>query len=65
MIVALIIAIPLWNITASKQYSLFDNRSMMGAMVGVAMPGFWFALLLIHLFALCRWVVSGLRVREL
>ena len=53
MIVALIIAIPLGIITASKQYSLFDNLSMMGAMVGVAMPGFWFALLLIHLFALC------------
>ncbi|MDI9394884.1 MAG: ABC transporter permease [Euryarchaeota archaeon] len=53
MIVALIIAIPLGIITASKQYSLFDNLSMMGAMIGVAMPSFWFALLLIHLFALC------------
>ncbi|AKB31445.1 Dipeptide transport system permease protein DppB [Methanosarcina siciliae HI350] len=52
MFVALIIAIPLGIITASKQYSLFDNLSMMGAMVGVSMPSFWFALLLIHLFAL-------------
>lgn len=52
MFIALIIAIPLGIITASKQYSLFDNLSMMGAMVGVSMPSFWFALLLIHLFAL-------------
>lgn len=52
MFLALIIAIPLGVINASEQYSFFDNFTMLGAAFGIAMPNFWFALLLVQLFAL-------------
>lgn len=52
MIIALIIAIPIGIISATRQYSLIDNVSMMGAMLGVSMPNFWLGLLLILLFSL-------------
>jgi peptide/nickel transport system permease protein len=51
MIISLIISIPLGIISAVKQYSLIDNVSMVGAMIGVSMPNFWQGLLLILLFA--------------
>lgn len=38
-------------ISAIKQYSLIDNISMIGALLGVSMPNFWQGLLLILLFA--------------
>ena len=52
MIIALIIAIPVGIISATRQYSLIDNASMMGAMLGVSMPNFWLGLLFILLFSL-------------
>ncbi len=52
MIIALIIAIPVGIISATRQYSLIDNASMMGAMLGVSMPNFWLGLLLILFFSL-------------
>ena len=51
ILVSLIIAIPVGVISAVKQYSLLDNASMIGAMVGVSMPNFWLGLLLILLFS--------------
>ncbi len=51
MLVALIIAIPVGIISATRQYSFVDNVSMMGAMLGVSMPNFWLGLLLILLFS--------------
>lgn len=52
ILVSLIIAIPVGIISAVKQYSLLDNASMVGALVGVSMPNFWLGLLLILLFSL-------------
>lgn len=52
MIVALLIAIPVGIISATKQYSVVDNASMVGALIGVSMPNFWLGLLLMLLFAL-------------
>ena len=52
MIVALLIAIPVGIISATKQYSIVDNASMVGALIGVSMPNFWLGLLLMLLFAL-------------
>ena len=46
------IGIPLGIISASKQYSVFDNVSMIFALVGVSMPNFWQGLLLIIFFSL-------------
>jgi peptide/nickel transport system permease protein len=51
MLVALIIAIPVGILSATRQYSFVDNVSMMGAMLGISMPNFWLGLLLILLFS--------------
>lgn len=51
VLVAVIIGIPVGIISATRQYSLFDNASMVFALVGVSMPNFWQGLLLILLFS--------------
>jgi peptide/nickel transport system permease protein len=52
MILSLLIAIPVGIVAAIKQYSIIDNFSMIGALVGVSMPNFWLGLLLILFFSL-------------
>lgn len=52
MSVALLIGIPVGIISAKKQYSLIDNVSMVFALIGVAMPNFWFGLLSVIVFSL-------------
>jgi peptide/nickel transport system permease protein len=52
VIVSMCIGIPLGIISATKQYSIFDNISMVLALIGVSMPNFWQGLLMIMLFAL-------------
>jgi peptide/nickel transport system permease protein len=51
MLVALVIAIPVGIISATRQYSAVDNLSMFGALLGVSMPNFWLGLLLIMFFS--------------
>ncbi|MCL0057621.1 ABC transporter permease [Dehalococcoidales bacterium] len=51
MLVALIIAIPVGVISATRQYSAVDNLSMFGALLGVSIPNFWLGLLLIMFFS--------------
>ncbi|WP_026476352.1 nickel ABC transporter permease [Alkaliphilus transvaalensis] len=56
VIVSIVIGIPTGIISATKQYSLFDNVSMVLALVGVSMPNFWQGLMMIIIFALnLRW----------
>lgn len=52
MLISLLISIPLGVISAVRQYSLIDRAGMMGALLGVSMPNFWLALLLILIFSL-------------
>ncbi len=52
MLISLLISIPLGVISAVRQYSLIDKVGMMGALLGVSMPNFWLALLLILVFSL-------------
>jgi peptide/nickel transport system permease protein len=52
MIVSLIIAIPLGVISAVKHNTLVDKMSMLGAIIGLSIPNFWLAFLLIMLFSL-------------
>ena len=61
MLVAILLSIPLGVISASKQYSLFDNGSMFFALLGISMPNFWLGPLLILLFSVnLGWLpVSG------
>lgn len=51
MIFAVVVGIPLGVISATRQYSIFDNVSMVAALIGVSMPNFWLGLMLILIFA--------------
>jgi peptide/nickel transport system permease protein len=50
-IIAIVLGIPIGIISAVKQYSLFDNVTMIFALLGICMPVFWLGLLLILLFS--------------
>lgn len=61
LIIALLVAIPLGVLAAVKKNTFLDRLATVGALVGVSMPGFWFGILLIILFAVkLHWLpVSG------
>ncbi len=52
MLISYIIAFPVGIIYAIKQNSWLGNFGMVGALLGVSMPSFWLALMLILLFSL-------------
>jgi len=52
MLIAVVIGVTAGVIAAVRQYSWFDNLSMMGALMGVSFPIFWLGLILIWLFGL-------------
>ena len=52
MLISSFLGVILGIISATKQYSLFDYLSMLGALVGVSMPIFWLGLILMLLFSL-------------
>lgn len=52
MFIALLIGIPVGIISARKQYTLVDRVSMVGALIGVSMPNFWFGLVVVMFFSL-------------
>lgn len=55
-----LIAIPVGLHAASRQGRFGDTVSMGASQIGVAVPNFWFALLLIYLFAVwLKWVPAG------
>lgn len=49
--IAVLIGIPLGIVSAVKQYSLFDNITLIFGLIGISMPVFWLGLLLILLFS--------------
>ena len=60
ILVAVGIALPIGVISATKQYSMFDNVGMVVALIGVATPNFWLGLMMIILFSLnLGWLPSG------
>lgn len=61
MLMAIIVSIPLGVLAAVKKGTVYDRSSVVTAMVGVSMPGFWFGIILIILFAInLQWLpVSG------
>ena len=57
---AVILGIPIGIISAIKQYSIFDNITMIFALIGISMPVFWLGLLLIMLFSVkLGWLPSS------
>jgi peptide/nickel transport system permease protein len=44
--IALLIAVPLGVLSATRQYSFLDNAATLGAFIGLSMPSFWLALLM-------------------
>ena len=59
-LVGILLSIPIGILSASRQYSLVDKAGTLFALVGVSMPAFWEALLLIMLFSLVLgWFPSG------
>jgi len=56
LVLAVAVAIPIGIISATRQYSLADNVVTVFALFGLSMPNFWFALMLMMLFAV-KWNV--------
>lgn len=52
MVFAVGLSIPIGIISATKQYSILDNISMVLALLGIATPNFWLGLMLIIAFSL-------------
>jgi len=63
MAIILLFAVPIGVLSATRQYSRFDKATTVFVFMGFATPDFWFALLLILLFAVhLGWLpASGLR----
>lgn len=60
ILMALFISLPLGIIAAIRQYSIFDNLSMVVALTAISIPDFWLGILLILLFSLILgWLPSG------
>jgi len=60
VIVAITLGIPTGIISATKQYSIFDQVSMIAALLGVSMPYFWQGLMMILLFSVnLKWLPSS------
>lgn len=60
ILIATIIGLIAGIISATRQYSIFDNLSMIGALFGISMPIFWLGLLLMLVFAVhLRWLPAG------
>jgi peptide/nickel transport system permease protein len=60
LLLALVLAVPMGVFSAVKQHSWFDNGATLISTAGVAIPSFWFAILMILVFAVeLRWFPSG------
>ena len=56
VLVSTVIGIPLGIFAATHQYKIGDSAAVLISLITVSMPSFWFALLLVQLFAV-RWMV--------
>jgi peptide/nickel transport system permease protein len=60
LILAVVVAVPIGILSARKQYSLADHVVTFFAFLGISLPSFWMALLLMLFFAVrLGWLPSG------
>ncbi len=60
LILGLIIAIPIGIYSATKQYSKLDYTFVTGSFLGISIPNFFLALLLVYIFSIqLNWLPSG------
>jgi ABC-type dipeptide/oligopeptide/nickel transport system permease component len=61
LVLSLALSIPLGVLAAVKKNTILDRLATVGSLFGVSLPGFWFGILLLLLFAVnLRWLpVSG------
>lgn len=62
LVLSILVAIPLGVISATRQYSVFDYIATLVAFIGLSIPAFFFALLLVKFFAIdLKWFpISGM-----
>jgi peptide/nickel transport system permease protein len=51
LLVAVVLAVPVGVVAATRPYSLLDNVTTVGALIGVSFPSFWLGIMLIMLFS--------------
>ena len=57
---AIIVGLPIGIVSATKQYSFFDNFFMVIALIGISLPVFWSGMMLIILFSVkLKWLPSS------
>lgn len=63
LLLSLIIAVPISMVAASRKNSLLDRGLSMISYIGISIPGFWFGIMLIYIFAVkLHWLPSmGMR----
>jgi peptide/nickel transport system permease protein len=60
LLVAIVIGVPSGLIAGARRGSLWDRALMVGALLGVCIPGFWLSLNFIYLFAVqLQWLPAG------
>jgi peptide/nickel transport system permease protein len=52
LVIALVVAVPIGILSATKQYSFFDYFSMTLSLLGVSIPIFWLGMMLVFVFSL-------------
>jgi peptide/nickel transport system permease protein len=52
LLLALVVSIPIGTLAAVRQYSRFDYVATFVAFIGLSIPSFWFAMILMQFFAL-------------
>lgn len=58
--ISTLVAIPVGIFTAARHGTATDTAAMAATQFGIAIPNFWFALLLVYIFAITlRWVPAG------
>jgi peptide/nickel transport system permease protein len=60
IVVALMLGIPLGILSATKQYTIFDNGATIVGLLGVSIPNFWLGMMFILLFSVkLGWLPSS------